>query len=161
MVDVQLIGVLVTATSVTVAVVFYILNLRETNRNRKATLTTNLMQSFYSEDGANRYLELMSMEWKDFDDFMSKYDSRVNPGNWIKRKTFWTSCDLLGYQCRIGLIDLGTLYNVGGDWIISCWEKFGPIIEYRKRDYTSDLYGNLEYIAGVLVKVQARARRLS
>jgi len=49
---------------------------------------------------------------------------------------------------------LETLHNESGDWIISYWEKFGPIIEYLKRDYASDLYGSLEYIAGVLSKMQ-------
>ena len=77
--EIQAIYYMVAATGVLVAAVFYILNMRETTRNRRLTLTNNLMQNFTSEEGSRRWLELMTMEWKDFDDFRAKYDSSLNP----------------------------------------------------------------------------------
>jgi hypothetical protein len=121
------------AIGVCVAAFYYALNLRETTRNRRATLSMNIMQSFLSEEGALRWVDLLSMQWKDFDDYVKKYDSSVNRENFAKRAAFWNTCDMLGYQYRAGILDIQTIYNVGGIWIRNAWRKFKPIIEeYRK-----------------------------
>jgi len=48
----------------------------------------NIMQSFLSEEGALRWVDLLSMQWNDFEDYKKKYDSSVNPGNYAKRAVF-------------------------------------------------------------------------
>ena len=103
----------------------------------------------------SRFLDLLAMQWSDYDDYMRKYDSRVNPRSFALRVSFWNTCDLLGYQYREGMLDLKSIYNVGGTFIENAWVKFGPIIEeYRKRDYSTDMYENFEYLAGVLTKMK-------
>lgn len=159
--DIQAAYYMVAATGVLVAAAFYILNLRETTRNRRATLTNNLMESFLSEEGSRRYLELISMQWSDFDDFKEKYDSRVNVNNFVRRAAFWNSCDLVGYQYEAGLIDIGTVYNTYGTWIIRGWLKFKPIIEeYRKTDWSRDQYEHWERLADVLGKMKSKKDEL-
>ena len=79
------------------------------------------------------------MRWSDFEDYVKKHDSAVNPANFAKRAAFWQTCDSLDYQYRTGTIDLKTIYNVGSTWILSCWVKFKPIIEhYRKWEWQSN-----------------------
>jgi hypothetical protein len=143
------------AIGVCVAAFYYAMNLRETTRNRRATLSMNIMQSFLSEEGALRWVDLLSMQWKDFDDYVKKYDSSVNRENFAKRAAFWNTCDMLGYQYRTGILDIQTIYNVGGIWIWNAWRKFKPIIEeYRKWEWSSDAFENFEYLANVLSKMQ-------
>jgi hypothetical protein len=60
LVDLQLIGVLVTATSVTIAAIYYIVNLKETLRNRRVALATSLMQTFISEEGSRRWIDIIA-----------------------------------------------------------------------------------------------------
>ena len=72
------------ALGVFVATVFYVLNLRETTKNRKITLTTTMMQPFNTEEGVKRFTDLLFMEWKDWDDYHKKYDVRFNPDNYAK-----------------------------------------------------------------------------
>jgi hypothetical protein len=60
LVDLQLIGVLVTATSVTIAAIYYIVNLKETLRNRRVALATGLMQTFISEEGSRRWIGIIA-----------------------------------------------------------------------------------------------------
>ena len=55
------------AISVCLAAFYYALNLREANRNRRMALTTSLMQSFISEEGVKRFIDLANMQWTDFD----------------------------------------------------------------------------------------------
>jgi len=145
------------AIGVCVAAFYYALSLRETTRNRRATLSMNILQSFMSEEGALRWVDLLSMQWNDFEDYKKKYDSSVNPGNYAKRSAFWQTCDLIGYQYRTGLLDIQTIYNVGGVWIWNAWRKFKPIIEeYRKWEWPNDTYSNFEYLANILIKMQEK-----
>jgi len=157
MVDAQTVGVLVTAASVTVAAIYYIVNLRETTKNRRATLTNNLIQLFTTKEFAYTWDAFQRMKWDSFDDFQKKYDSRVNPENFALRVSFWNLCDSIGYQYKTGLIDIGTVYNVAGIWIGDAWFMFGPVIkEYRKTDYPRDMYENFEYLAEVLGRMRGQ-----
>ncbi len=59
---------MVAATGVLVAAVFYILNLRVSQRTLRINTTNNLFQSFASEEGQKRWIELMNMKWSNYDD---------------------------------------------------------------------------------------------
>ena len=154
--DIQTAYYMVAATGVLIAAIFYVLNMRETTKNRKATLTNNLMQFITSTERAKIGMELLSMEWEDFDDFYRKYDSTVNPDNYAKRMVHWGYYEILGVQYRTGLLDVETIYAVSGVSIVNMWLRFKPIIEeYRKFDYGKDFYQNWEYLANDLARIKA------
>jgi hypothetical protein len=144
------------ALGVSVAAIYYVMNLRETNKSRRITTTSNILNNFMTTENQLKYLELVKMEWKDFDDFTKKYDSRVNPENWSIRAYFWGAYDVLGYQWKEGLVDIDLIDRLTqGPEVI--WRMFGSVIqEYRKTDYASDAYKNFEDLANELT----RRRRL-
>jgi hypothetical protein len=145
------------AIGVCLAAVYYAMNLRETTRNRRITLTNTLMQPFLTEEGMKNMIDLTDMEWTDFDDFMKKYDSKVNPSNFAKRMSLWNNIEVLGFQYRSGMIDMGTVYSVCSNLIPMMWMKFKPVIdEYKKFDYSRDLYENFEFLASEIAGYQAR-----
>ncbi len=145
------------AIGICVAVVFYALNLRETTRNRRIKLTNILMEPLMSEEGNNRFIELMNMEWKDIDDFNNRYDSRVNPENFSMRMFLWSLCESLGYLCRINMIDLDMLFGCSNSVIQSTWVKFKSVIyDYRKTEFNKSAFKNFEYLVDALNKVQTR-----
>ena len=149
MVDVQTIGVLVTAASVSIAAIYYIMNIRETNKNRRVTLANTMMQTFISEEGSRRWTELWNMKWKDFDDFKIKYDSSHNPDNYAKRNAVWNTCDILGYMYESSIIDMETIFAISGPSVYITWEKFKPIIVgYRDLgEYSPIQYRHWEHLA--------------
>ena len=151
----QSVSYIVGALGVCIAAIFYVLNLRETTRNRRIALTTSLLQNFISEEGSRRWMELMQMEWKDFDDFYKKYDSSVNIDNYAKRNTVFNTMDVLGYQYRKGMIDSGTLWSICNDAIPLTWAKFKPLFDDgRKRGwYTTTAYKDFEYLAYEMAKI--------
>jgi len=123
------------AISVVLGVIYYGINLREQTRNRRVALASNLLSSLNSKEGVRDYYELLSMQWTDFDDFYSKYDSSVNPENFIKRAHWFYICEHVGWQYRQGLVDLDTINVAGGLNIATIWRKFKPIYdEYLKRE---------------------------
>jgi hypothetical protein len=144
--------VIVTAVSVSVAAVYYVMNIRETNKNRRIATTSNIINYLQTTDNQLKYLELMKMEWTDFDDFTKKYDSRVNPMNWAIRAYFWGVYDVLGYQWKEGLVDINLINRLTtGPEVI--WRKFGPVIqEYRKTDYASDALKDFEDLGNELTR---------
>jgi hypothetical protein len=146
------------AFGVCVASFYYVMNLRETMRNRRMALTATLMQSFISEEGSRRWAELFKMEWKDYDDYVKKYDWMVNPDNYAKRNTVWNICDILGHQYISGQIDLDTVWSICNTAVPLTWAKFGPVIlESKERgDTTRHIWEYFEYLAYVMVNGMAR-----
>ena len=87
LITLQIISQIASSTGVVLGVIYYMVNLREQMKNRRVALATQLLTTINSEGAQRKYYELMSMQWKDFEDFKSKYDSSVNPENYIKRFT--------------------------------------------------------------------------
>jgi len=143
------------ALGVCIAAFYYAINIREQTRNRRVTLTNSLLQSLMSREGLRIIRDLRWMKWSDFDDFLKKYDSTVNPDNIIMRTSVFLQCEVLGRELRSGVIDLDTLFSVCSDMIPQLWVKFKPIIEeYKKRKVNSKIeYENFEYLAGELTKL--------
>jgi hypothetical protein len=136
------------ALGVCIAATYYAVNIREQTRNRRVAFTTNLLSTLTSKEGIRDFYELMSMQWTDFDDFKGKYDSRVNPENYVKRMYKWNMFRNVGWQLRTGVVDWDTVRKSTGRDMMNMWLKFEPIIEeYRKREYSSDHYADWEYIA--------------
>jgi hypothetical protein len=151
----QLVSYIAGALGVCVAAIYYMINIREQNLNRRVTLTNSLLQSLSSREGFKLQNELWNMKWSDFDDFLKKYDSTVNPDNLTLRGSVFTLCEIIGRQYRSGLIDIDTLFSVCNTSITQLWVKFKPIIEeYRRRGVYSKIeYENFEYLAVELRKL--------
>jgi len=135
LVTLQTISYTAGSLSVVLGVIYYMINLKEQTRNRRVSLASNLLSSVNSKEGMRDYYELLSMQWTDFDDFYRKYDSSVNPENWIKRAHWFYVSEHVGWQYRQGLVDLDTVYHAGGLNFVTIWRKFKPIYdEYLKRE---------------------------
>jgi hypothetical protein len=151
LITLQTISQIASSTGVVLGVIYYMVNLREQMKNRRVALATQLITTINSEGAQRKYYELMSMQWKDFEDFKRKYDSSVNPENYIKRFTFWQVCDHVGWQYRKGLVDLETIYYAAGLNIYLMWRKFKPLINsFRSWQYQSAVYENWEYLADAI-----------
>jgi hypothetical protein len=146
MVDVQTIGVLVTAASVSVAAIYYILTLRNTVDNRKAQLLMEYNKMISSKEWLIDLHESLNYEWKDFNEFWLKY-GHPNPeahSQWISIGNSM-SCALL--LLKYNLVNEEMLreylgYVSMGSW----WEKFGPAIkEIRVMWNLPDMFGNIEF----------------
>ena len=155
MIDVQTIGIIFTAVSVTIAATYYILTVRINQRNSRISLTNSIMQTMLSEEAQRRWIEVMNMEWKDYDDFERKYGSDDNPDNYAKRMSVWSSCDMLGHLLKKNVADAETCYISGGTFAIFTWEKFKHIlIEHGRRYGGVDRFSGFEYLAQEMLKLR-------
>jgi hypothetical protein len=156
MVDIQTIGVLVTAASVSVAVIYYMFILR-INMNARQMETCRLaMADMSSEHGLDRYATVMTLEWKDYDDFNQKY-GWSNPEMFGKWCSQFFMLESMGVLVKSGVAPAETMYYLGCYGAIYLWEKYKGIIQGRRNAaYGQDYMINLEYLAGEMRKIKRR-----
>ncbi|MFX1475551.1 MAG: hypothetical protein ACFFCO_08780, partial [Promethearchaeota archaeon] len=112
-----------------------------------------LYEEITSTENARRYLDLLNMEWKDYDDFERKYGSDNNPDSFAKRYSSWWFYDGIGLLLNKKFVNLDMVYELGGIQAIWQWKKWESIIkEQRKRYKVPDLGIWFEYLAKELMK---------
>ena len=157
MVYVQTVGLVVTAVSVSVAALYYILTLRETNRKRRVDFSINLNNFLNSEEAMLRFRELMNMEYSDYSDFEHKYGSDTNPDNFAKRQAAWWNYNTLGHVLKSGMIDAESIYALNGESCIWIWEKSRGLIEEARRRYNgTDFMRDYEFLYGEMMRLKLR-----
>jgi len=164
MVDIQTIGVLVTAASVSVAAIYYAFTLRITQKNQELSLKaqehalesrqTQLTMQLYEKMSSTEYLTdfmeiLEKWSWTDYDDFKVKYGKEGDPKNWRK---VWNVCmewEQIGILMKYGAFDPNMLYDQWAGIYIRFWEKMesaviGMNLEDEPRggtlEYAEDMY---------------------
>jgi hypothetical protein len=149
------------ALGVCIAAVFYVLNLRISQRNMRQTLETRKLQfvtsitsQLLSEEGQRRYGELLNMEWKDYDDFEKKYGSDYNLDNYAKRMNVWKTYNTLGMLFREKLIEPEVLWRINDVNPCFMWSKFKDvIIENRKRYGVKDAFSDWEFLNNEILRI--------
>ena len=179
LVDAQTVGVLVTATSVTIAAIYYVLNIRISQRNqelmlksqetsvktqelalksqqqnletRKVQLFMSVYQRFEEPDFQNAFWEQMSWQIKDYDDYVAKYGEKANPEAWRKYAMVSTFFEGLGVLVKRGFIDAAIVDDLMSMYIIGYWQKYESInIGLRKSMNTPTAAEYFEYLYGVV-----------
>jgi hypothetical protein len=146
-----------------VGIFYYIMTLRNTSRNQQLTLETRRMQIIMDIDQEmksfetyKKIIELINMEWEDYDDFERKYGSDNNPENFAKRFSLLYRLNSIGILVKDGFFDVDTVYDLLGEvssiWL---WKKFEPIIkETRIRYNVPTALSDFEFLYNELIKVR-------
>ena len=143
----QSVSYMAAALSVSIYLLNLILTNRREERNKRITLSSNIVQALSSVDDLRNVGDLLNMEWSDVEDFRMKYDSNVNPQNYAMRFSYWYKLENLGFLLKAGLVDRDLIYDAGGWMSIWIWVKFRSIIEeYRKIVWGKDAFKNMEYL---------------
>lgn len=157
MIEVSILRDLVAIIGVVAGFTYYVLTVRANQKNSRIALTNNIMQTMLTEESQRRWIELLNMEWTDYDDFEKKYGSDVNPDNYAKRASVWSNCNVLGNLLKRNLADAETLYAAGVTYSVWIWEKYKPIIIEQRRRYSgSDTFDGFEYLANEMLKIKRK-----
>jgi hypothetical protein len=151
---IQTVGVIVAAFSFVVGVANTIRVSFEEAKKRKIEFTNNITDTLYSEEGYKRYIDLMNLDWKSYEEYKEKYDSDNNPQVYAKRLSLISKLDQIGYMLKLGLIDEETMYQSGGSLSIWFYGRHKAIIDgYRREALGADRFINLDYLAGRMYKM--------
>jgi hypothetical protein len=154
MIDLPMVRDLVAIFGVIAGFSYYVLTVRNTQRSQQIARESQQLQlliqlaSFQDLEFTKDALELINMEWADYNDFERKYGSDFNPDNYAKRQIVWGGYDVLGQALKKGLIDRDLLFERMGKTPLFYWTKFEGVIKEIRRRYKQPLsLINFEYLA--------------
>jgi hypothetical protein len=167
----QVVRDLVAIFGVIAGFTYYVLTVRNAQRTRELSLKaqeqaletrqTQLFMQIYqqlnSEESHKTVMELYNLEIKDYDEYLHKYDSSVNPAHYGKRAHIWYSYNTIGELLRMGIIELELLIRLQLDLpVILMWEKWEDIIRAtRVRENIPDLWESFEYLYDEMKKFRS------
>jgi hypothetical protein len=167
MADIQTVSIAVASASVTLAAIYYILQIRHQARarqteieTRQANLLIEIYNYYYREDFLNTENEILfQWKWKDFDDFWQKYGPETNVKAFNKWDSMGTYFKGVGVLVKMKLIDLNLVDELIGTSVRLHWEKSGPIMkEFRTRMWPH-AYEWFEYLYDELKKREQKLQR--
>jgi hypothetical protein len=158
----QSISYIAGATGVAIAAIFYVLNMRISQRNMKQTLetrklsfVTSITNQLLSEEGERRFSEVLNMEWKDYDDFERKYGSDYNLDIYAKRMSVWETYNTLGMLVREKLVKPEVIYSLDNVTACFMWSKFKDVIAENRRRYGGkDTFSDFEFLNNELLRIK-------
>jgi hypothetical protein len=162
MVDVDL-SIVFAGLSIAASIVYYASVLRNANKTqqmqletRKVQLFMQLYQQLTSEETLKASMELMTLDIKDNDEYLKKYDSSVNPAHYAKRAHIWWLYNSIGELLRMGTIEHDLIDRLQLDVsVIVTWEKWEHIIkETRARENLPNIWGGFEYLYSETKKIR-------
>ena len=157
MVELSVIRDLIACFGVIAGFSYYVLTVRNAQKNQRMAEQNRqiqILQTFtQTEEDGKRVVELLGMEWKDYDEFERKYGSDNNQDNYAKRNLVWNQYNWAGYMVKTGLMDREMFFELGGLVPILLWAKFGEVIKEIRRRYNQPLANKyLEYLAEEALK---------
>ena len=168
MVEVELLQILQSisyiagATGVCAAAIYYIISLRNSQKNMKLTLETRQAQlfmqiysAFCSDPIQRARIDIANRSYRDYDDFESKYGYIGNPEAYLHHSTLSFFYEGIGVLVFRKLIDPSLVDDLMSGSIIGYWETMRPYyLEYRTRfdwpqiaEYVEHLYDRIKPIA--------------
>ncbi|MGD0804564.1 MAG: hypothetical protein ABSA11_10895 [Candidatus Bathyarchaeia archaeon] len=93
----------------------------------------------------------MSLQWKDFDDYIAKFGEKVNPEAWRKSSMVSTFFEGLGVLVKRGFIDASIVDDLMSLHVIGYWQKYEPVyVGLRKLMNTPTVCEYFEYLYNVV-----------
>ena len=142
-----------------VGIFYYIMTLRNQQKNQQLSLETRQAQLFMymydkwsSEDHTRKFSEIQKWEWKDYDDFQEKYGKEKNPDIYIRFSTIGRFFEGIGVLVKRELIDPYFVDDLMSSHILRFWDKFGEsiIIETQTRENSPQYYEYIVYLAQII-----------
>ena len=151
MVDIMLLqtfSIAIASAGVFLAAIYCILQIRHQRKMRQSDLVLRLYATFGSNEFQERWTEFIKGDYKDYDDFVKKYDIRSNPAP----ESSWLF-EALGVLLKNRLIDISLvddLFTGPSKWF---WEKLKPIAEDTRKQFNCPQYAeHIEYLYNEMKK---------
>jgi len=150
-----------TGIGIIVSILYYTSVLRNANKTRELQLRvqeqaieTRQMQLFMTiykdlntKESHQDWAELVNKKIE-YDEYLEKYDSHVNPVHFGKRTTLGYIYNTIGELLRLELIKIDLLHRLNVDSsVVIMWENWEHIIrKTRERENMPDIWDGFEYL---------------
>ena len=114
--------------SVIAAAIYYVFISTNTIKTRKAQLFMQIYNSFQRQEFLKQFIDIMNLQWADFEDYWQKYGMINNPEIASKIHSVGTYLEGIGVLVNRRLIDLELVDELMTGIIERYWEKMEPAI---------------------------------
>jgi hypothetical protein len=164
MLDVPSISAIVAAIGVLIGVALTVLELRHLHEQKQTDLLIGLYSRLHSNEFDDAYPRIMSLEFKNYEDFVKRYGRRHSGKSPEIDKAISTVngfFELVGTLLYRKHIDLGLVYDsLGGSMIKEIWEKIEPLVEGTRRDLNEPFGGaGFEYLYNEIMRKEPQLRK--
>lgn len=155
MIELSVVRDLVAIFGVIAGFTYYVLAVRNTQKNQQLQLETRQAQLFstiytLASDMAiiKKWADFkFTWEYEDYDDFMKKYGPITNPEAFSYFMLKSLQMEGIGVMVKRGLLNIGFIADWVSGTIVDDWEKLEPIVrEYRVRESFPHFQAYHEYL---------------
>jgi hypothetical protein len=134
--------------SISIAIVYYGMNVRNANRSRQAGLYMQLWNSFRSPDFLRSFNEMVyHYRWDGYADYTEKYGVMNNLDAATKIGTVMVLFESLGRLLKQGFIDVSVIEDQASSAFLALWEKYRPVFEEERKAIDNPrLWNDAEYL---------------
>ena len=157
LVSLQTILTYLTLISVPIGVFYHIMMLRNSQKARQTEMLMRLHESKHDKEGLEAFFRVLSMDWKDLEDYQEKYGPYSNPEMAAIMESQVSYFEGLGVLVKDRTVDLNTVYSIMGRRIIQTWYKLEKLIKDLRemaRGPGPDYSESFEYLANELIKIR-------
>jgi hypothetical protein len=157
LVDYSTLSIVFTGLSISIAAFYYIMTLRNTQRNQQLQLETRQAQMFmgiYNQlnqaDFINAWMAFMEMEWSNYEELkLIQDDSELGRYLWVIGMFY----EGLGVLVKNNLVPIKLVAETITGMTRMYWEKFIPIVEEGRIELNLPRwYSETEYLYNELMK---------
>ena len=157
MIELSVIRDLVAIFGVIAGFSYYVLTVRNAQRNQRMQLETRqtqlymqLFKELYTPEFWTLYLELSRIEWENIEDFRRRIIQN-DPETFAKLLSLWWTLGEMGTMLYNGLMEPYHVFQPIGEMPIIAWKKWWPLIEKLRMEwgwkYPETSYGHFDYLA--------------
>jgi hypothetical protein len=157
--DLQTISIVVTAAGILISAAFAVQQLRNLVRNRQAQLFMQLYDRFHDPEFWKQYGEIIHLsDWKDEKDFWDKYGPKNIHAfaDWMSFGTYFSG---IGVLLKRGMIDVGLVDDLIGDYVFWIWKKWKPLFQVWDQRKPMSIEW-VEYLFDEITKERERKQRM-
>jgi hypothetical protein len=159
----QTISVLVASAGLLIAALYYVLQIRHQTRIRKTEMLMKLYTSSTNNEFMDAFWKVMSIDVKDYQDYVKQYGKLSETDNPMNRAFFTTATfyEMVGILLLRKLIDLVTVYDVWGSTNpITLFEKIKPIVLNLRRELNEPaMFMGFEYLCAELKRKEPQLKK--
>jgi hypothetical protein len=156
--DVTSISAVVAAIGVLVGVVYYILDMRHQSKMRQTDMVMRLYATFGSTEFQNAYQKWQSLEFKDFEDFLKRWQSDSEVRSTVY--SVGTFFEGIGVLLHRKLIDIDLVDDLLTVPTIETWKRYEPLIATMRVHYDRpEAWEWFEYLYNELKKREQKLQQ--
>ena len=146
---------IIPALSVSIAAIYYAMNIRHQRETRQAQLFMQVYEAYRSPQLRKQYYAFtFQHQWKDYADYMTKYGPDTNIDAFTDHGALLGYFEGIGVLVKKRLVDIDMVNELLSPLIRLTWEKMrSMVLEARLTDDArTRLYHNFEYLYDELNK---------